>query len=68
VSDETKPDEGWEATIYERRKFHYLRGGVSLCGRFMRLVAELTPHVAGRPHSNEECTGCWRRIDAERYR
>lgn len=60
------PSEGWmaEAPLHCRR-YHYIRGGMALCGKWGLYRGSLVPHAPGSPKGNEDCAGCYRRLGRE---
>lgn len=58
----SKP-EGW-TKFSNSTKWHYLRGGTSLCGKFMALGNPATE--LGNDESPDNCAACKRKLRAER--
>lgn len=59
-----KPEEGWSFLINYPKRWHYFRGGRSLCRRYM---AFSLPHMEqGNDDSPDNCKACLTALKKER--
>ncbi len=58
--------EGWQAEgSYTQRKWHFIRGTESLCGKFGLYFGEVIPGGLKSSTSRDDCADCKRRVDRE---
>lgn len=69
MSDETTtatPVEGWIYPHAACKKAHYIRRGISLCGRWGYLGSSgMDPRITSTA-GPDDCKSCWRKRDTER--
>lgn len=58
-------DEGW-TWLFNSTRWHYFRGGRSLCGKF--LLLSRSGLQLGSDDSRDNCAACRRKLEAERRR
>lgn len=56
--------EGW-TYLYNSTKWHYFRGGRSLCARYFLLMDPREGYEQGNNASKDNCKGCVRKLEKE---